>query len=115
MTRYGGRIRAVALDVTDAADWSRVVDEVVGIHGYLDGLVNNAAVILEARPFLEEPPDGFARVLDVNVMGVWLGMQSAARAMASTGGGSIVNIWSTAGMLAHPRLSSYRTSKWAVG
>ena len=47
------------LDVTDAADWSRVVDEVVGLHGHLDGLVNNAAVILEARPFLEEPPDGF--------------------------------------------------------
>jgi 3alpha(or 20beta)-hydroxysteroid dehydrogenase len=102
------------LDVTQAAEWSRVVDEVIGLHDHLDGLVNNAAVILEARPFLEEPTDGFARMLDVNVMGVWLGMQSAARAMASTGGGSIVNISSTAGMVAHPRLSSYGTSKWAV-
>jgi 3alpha(or 20beta)-hydroxysteroid dehydrogenase len=101
-------------DVTKADDWKRVVDDVVNWHGRLDGLVNNAAVILEARPFLEESPDEFARLLDVNVMGVWLGMQSAGRAMTETGGGSIVNISSTAGMVAHPRLSSYGTSKWAV-
>ena len=101
-------------DVTRAEDWSRVVDDVVRAHGRLDGLVNNAAVILEARPFLEESPEEFAQLLDVNVMGVWLGMQSAGRAMTATGGGSIVNISSTAGMVAHPRLSSYGTSKWAV-
>jgi 3alpha(or 20beta)-hydroxysteroid dehydrogenase len=101
-------------DVTRADDWTRVVDDAVGTHGRLDGLVNNAAVILEARPFLEEDPEEFARLLDVNVMGVWLGMQSAARAMSTSGGGSIVNISSTAGMVAHPRLSSYGTSKWAV-
>jgi 3alpha(or 20beta)-hydroxysteroid dehydrogenase len=100
-------------DVTQADDWRRIVDDAVARHGRLDGLVNNAAVILEARPFLEEPPEEFARLLDVNVMGVWLGMQAAGRAMAS-GGGSIVNISSTAGMVAHPRLSSYGASKWAV-
>ena len=76
--------------------------------------MNNAAIIYDARRFLDEPPEDFARVLEVNVMGVWLGMQSAARAMAESGGGSIVNISSTAGMVAHPRLSSYGTSKWAV-
>jgi 3alpha(or 20beta)-hydroxysteroid dehydrogenase len=101
-------------DVTKVGDWTRIVEDVVTAHGRLDGLVNNAAIILEARPFLEEPPDEFARVLDVNVMGVWLGMQSAARAMATTTGGSIVNISSTAGMVAHRRLASYGTSKWAV-
>ena len=101
-------------DVTRADDWTRVVEDTVRAHGRLDGLVNNAAVILEARPFLEESPEEFARLLDVNVMGVWLGMQSAGRAMTTTGGGSIVNISSTAGMVAHPRLSSYGTSKWAV-
>jgi 3alpha(or 20beta)-hydroxysteroid dehydrogenase len=101
-------------DVTQADDWQRIVDDVVAQHGRLDGLVNNAAVILEARPFLDEPPDEFARLLDVNVKGVWLGMQAAGRAMADADGGSIVNISSTAGMVAHPRLSSYGTSKWAV-
>ena len=106
--------RCVRHDVTNADDWTRVVDDAVAAHGRLDGLVNNAAVILESRPFLEESPDEFARLLDVNVMGVWLGMQSAGRAMRATGGGAIVNISSTAGMVAHPRLSSYGTSKWAV-
>ena len=101
-------------DVTNADDWTRVVDDAVAAYGRLDGLVNNAAVILESRPFLEESPDEFARLLDVNVMGVWLGMQCAGRAMRETGGGAIVNISSTAGMVAHPRLSSYGTSKWAV-
>jgi 3alpha(or 20beta)-hydroxysteroid dehydrogenase len=101
-------------DVTQAADWQRIVGDVVAQHGRLDGLVNNAAVILEARPFLEEPPDEFARVMDVNVMGVWLGMQAAGRAMTEGGGGAIVNISSTAGMVAHRGLSSYGTSKWAV-
>jgi 3alpha(or 20beta)-hydroxysteroid dehydrogenase len=100
-------------DVTKADDWKRIVEDVVGRHRRLDGLVNNAAVILEARPFLEESSDEFARLLDVNVLGVWLGMQGAGRAMTETGG-SIVNISSTAGLVAHPRLSSYGTSKWAV-
>jgi 3alpha(or 20beta)-hydroxysteroid dehydrogenase len=101
-------------DVTEADDWQRVVDAVVSEHGRLDGLVNNAAIILEAKPFLDEAPDEFARLLDVNVMGVWLGMQTAGRAMREGDGGSIVNISSTAGLVAHPRLSSYGTSKWAV-
>lgn len=111
----GGDDRSVAHhDVTRADDWARVTDDAIMTHGRLDGLVNNAAVILEARPFLDESPEEFARLLNVNVMGVWLGMQSAARVMKDTGGGSIVNISSTAGMVAHPHLSSYGTSKWAV-
>jgi 3alpha(or 20beta)-hydroxysteroid dehydrogenase len=101
-------------DVTRSDEWQRIVDDTVARHGRFDGLVNNAAVILEARPFLEESPEEFGRLLDVNVMGVWLGMQAAGRAMRDTGGGAIVNISSTAGMVAHPRLSSYGTSKWAV-
>ena len=104
----------VGHDVTRADDWQRVVDDVVAEHGRLDGLVNNAAVILESKPFLEESAEEFAKLLDVNVMGVWLGMQAAGRAMTELGGGSIVNISSTAGLVAHPRLSSYGTSKWAV-
>ena len=104
----------VAHDVTSASDWERVVADVVAVHGRLDGLVNNAAVIHPARPFLDEPPEEFARLLDVNVMGTWLGMQATARAMQEMGGGSIVNISSTAGMVAHLGLASYGVSKWAI-
>ena len=102
-------------DVTDASQWERVVTDVVAQHGRIDGLVNNAAILWPARPFLEEPPEEFAKLLDVNVMGVWLGMQAVARAMvAAEAGGSIVNVSSTAGLTAHDGISSYGTSKWAV-
>jgi 3alpha(or 20beta)-hydroxysteroid dehydrogenase len=100
-------------DVTRADDWTRIIDDAVSAHGRLDGLVNNAAVILEARPFLEESPEEFARLLDVNVMGVWLGMQAAGRAMSGTGG-SIVNISSTAGMTGYAYHGAYGHTKWAL-
>ena len=102
-------------DVTQADDWQRVVDDVVAAYGRIDGLVNNAAIIWPARPFLDEPAEEFRTLLDINVMGTVLGMQTAARAMiAGASGGSIVNISSTAGITAHQGISSYGTSKWAV-
>jgi 3alpha(or 20beta)-hydroxysteroid dehydrogenase len=102
-------------DVTQADDWARVIDDVVAAHGRIDGLVNNAAIIWPMRPFLEEPPEEFRRLIDINVMGTVLGMQTAARAMIAGGnGGSIVNLSSTAGITAHAGISSYGTSKWAV-
>jgi len=102
-------------DVTQADDWARVIDGVVAAHGRIDGLVNNAAIIWPMRPFLEEPPEEFRRLIDINVMGTVLGMQTAARAMIAAGnGGSIVNLSSTAGITAHAGISSYGTSKWAV-
>ena len=102
-------------DVTQADDWARVIDGVVAAHGRIDGLVNNAAIIWPMRPFLEEPPEEFRRLIDINVMGTVLGMQTAARAMiAGANGGSIVNLSSTAGITAHAGISSYGTSKWAV-
>jgi 3alpha(or 20beta)-hydroxysteroid dehydrogenase len=110
----GGDDAVVHHDVTQADDWQRVVDDVVARHGRLDGLVNNAAVILDSQPFLDTSPDEFTRLLDVNVLGVWLGMQAAGRVMVGADGGSIVNISSTAGLVAHAGLSSYGTSKWAV-
>ena len=50
----------VGHDVTRADDWQRVVDDVIARHGRLDGLVNNAAIILESKPFLEESAEEFA-------------------------------------------------------
>ena len=108
----GGAVRP--LDVTVAADWSRVVDDVIGLHGHLDGLVNNAAVILEARPFLEEPTRRIrARTRGQRDGGVAGDAERSPR-HGLDGRGSIVDVSSTAGMVAHPRLSSYGTSKWAV-
>lgn len=109
-----GAGKVVGHDITNIADWKRVVADAVTSNGRVDGLVNNAAIIYGARPFWDETPEEFARILDVNVMGTWLGLQVASRAMAESGGGSIVNISSTAGMAALPALAGYGTSKWAV-
>jgi 3alpha(or 20beta)-hydroxysteroid dehydrogenase len=102
------------LDVTDRAEWKTVVADVVGRHGRVDGLVNNAAVIFMAGPFWDETDEQFARMLDVNVMGTWHGLQVVTRAMAKTGGGSIVNFSSTSGMMAAAPFTGYGATRWAV-
>lgn len=102
------------LDVTNEAEWKSVVADVVKTHGRIDGLVNNAAVIFMAGPFWEETNEQFARMLDVNVMGTWLGLQTVTRAMAKTGGGSVVNFSSTSGVMAAAPFTGYGTTRWAV-
>ena len=102
------------LDVTREDDWKAVVDEVVAEHGRLDGLVNNAALVYRCAPMWEEPLEEFESMLAVNVKGVWLGLQTASKAMASTGGGSIVNLSSTSGVMAARLFSGYGVTRWAV-
>ncbi len=102
------------LDVTKRRDWETVIGQVVDDHGRLDGLVNNAAVYFGRRPFWEESDEEFARLIEVNVMGTWLGLQVASRAMASRYQGSIVNFSSTSGMMGAPGFAGYGTTRWAV-
>lgn len=102
-----------ALDVTDAAAWAAAIDEVVRAHGRLDVLVNAAGIAvlhdLDATT-LEE----WRLVHRVNSEGTFLGCQAAHRAMKATGGGSIVNVSSVAGMVADPDMVAYCASKGAV-
>ena len=72
----------VGHDITNITDWKRVIADAVTSNGRVDGLVNNAAIIYGSRPFWDETPEEFARILDVNVMGTWLGLQVASRAIA---------------------------------
>ncbi len=102
------------LDVRRRADWENVIDRTVHRFGKVDGLVNNAAVIFNMGPFWEETDDQISDMLNVNMMGTWLGIQVASRAMAATGGGSIVNFTSTSGMMAAPVFTGYGTTRWGV-
>ena len=105
----------VELDVTKIGQWESVVADVIREHGHLDGLVNNAAAFFGARPFWAETDAEFARLLDVNVMGTWLGIKVAARAMAPKWRGSIVNFSSTSGMMGSDMgFAGYGTTRWAV-
>ena len=100
------------LDVTSSDDWQSVVDDVVSTHGRLDGLVNNAGIYVNDGLFAANE-ESFRRVVDVNQLGVFLGMSTVAPVMADQKAGSIVNISSVAGMRGFGAIA-YNASKWAV-
>jgi 3alpha(or 20beta)-hydroxysteroid dehydrogenase len=101
------------LDVRDEAVWQSVVDEIVAVHGGLHVLVNNAGIFKSNR-LIDTPTEEFQMVMDINCLGVFLGMRTAAPAMITSGQGSIVNISSLAGLRAASGALAYGASKWAV-
>jgi 3alpha(or 20beta)-hydroxysteroid dehydrogenase len=108
----GARGEFVELDVTDEAAWREVTTLVEEQHGRLDVLVNNAAVSGRFVSFDDLDIADFRRVLDVNVLGVFLGMAHALPLMGE--GASIVNISSVDGLAGMPRAAHYVSSKFAV-
>ena len=102
------------LDVTSSADWDRAVAFARETFGELHVLVNNAGIAPDGVPLQETPEALFTRVLDVNVRGVFLGMQAVAPHMREARSGSIVNISSVAGLEGNASSFAYSASKWAV-
>jgi 3alpha(or 20beta)-hydroxysteroid dehydrogenase len=101
------------LDVTDEGQWSDAVALAERTFGPVTVLVNNAGILLFQAVHKTELGD-FDRILRVNVHGVFLGMKAVTPSMEKAGGGSIVNISSTAGLQGLPYLAAYVASKWAV-
>ena len=108
----GLKVEFLEQDVTSEADWRRVVDEVVGRHGRLDVLVNNAGIAVIA-PLEQETLDGWRKIQAVNMEGVFLGCREAVRVMKDRGG-SIINISSIEGLIGEPLLPAYNASKGGV-
>ena len=97
-------------------DWAAVrglVERAVAAHGSLDILVNNAGRTDEMTPALEELPQQFQKVLEVNLVAPFLLAQCAARQMMRAGGGVILKIASVLGLVAHPEKpqAAYTASK----
>lgn len=112
-TAIGDAARFVPLDVRDEADWARAIETTESEFGGLDVLVNNAAVLLLAA--LDEiRREDFLRIVEVNQLGPFLGIQAALAPMKARGGGSIINIASTDGIKGMNGVSAYASSKWAV-
>lgn len=113
----GGRAAFVRQDVTSEADWQTAVAATLGEFGGFDILVNNAGIEVCALVENTRLKD-FQRILDINVTGVFLGLQAAARAMQPGGragrGGSVINLSSVAGLRGFSGLSAYCGSKGAV-
>jgi 3alpha(or 20beta)-hydroxysteroid dehydrogenase len=101
------------LDVRDDAAWADIVREMVDAHGRIDVLINNAGIFATGRHFEIDPAD-FQQVMDVNCLGVFLGMRAVSPVMRDNGAGSIVNISSLAGLTGGVGAFAYHTSKWAV-
>ena len=94
----GGDATYVHLDVTREADWEKAIRTTVDRHGKLDILINNAAIVIPRVPIEERTETEWDRVMAVNAKGVFLGTKHAIPAMRRSGGGSIVNISSIAGI-----------------
>ena len=104
----------VHLDVTRANDWESAVDTAVQKYGGLHILVNNAGILIR-KGVEDTTEEEWDRIMGINLKGVFLGTKHAIPAMRSSGGGAIVNISSTAGLVGSPEGSpSYTATKGGV-
>jgi NAD(P)-dependent dehydrogenase (short-subunit alcohol dehydrogenase family) len=112
---YPGGV-GLTVDVASEADTARMAEETVARCGRIDVLVNNAGLYatLKMRPFEEIPVDEWRRVMDVNVLSMFLTARAVVPRMREAGGGSIVNISSGTPFRGVPMLLHYVTSKGAI-
>ncbi len=109
----GGKALFINLDVTNSDDWQTAIAKAVDAFGKLDILINNAA-IYSRIPIEHATEEEWDSIIDINLKGVFLGTKYAIPALRAAGGGSIVNISSTAGLVGSPRGGAYSASKGGV-
>jgi 3alpha(or 20beta)-hydroxysteroid dehydrogenase len=109
----GEGVSFVHHDVTSEAGWTALVEDTERQFGSLDVLVNNAG-ILKFNAIADTPIEELRFVLEVNLIGCFMGMKAAIPAMKRAGGGSIVNISSTEGLGGTVFCGAYTASKFAV-
>ena len=109
----GGDAIYVHLDVANEDEWYAAVQSGVAAFGKLDILVNNAGIWRRGH-VMETSSEQWDDIMDVNAKGVFLGTKAAIPEMRKAGGGSIVNISSTAGLVGSKTSAAYSASKGAV-
>ncbi len=108
----GERACFVKMDISQQADWQNAVAAAERF-GPLTVLVNNAA-ILHVASIVDTSEEDYLRVIRINQLGTFLGIQSAIAPMKAAGGGSIINVSSIDGLQSKNGLIAYSASKWAV-
>ena len=98
--------------MTRDSDWRRAVELAESKHGKLDVLVNNAGIVI-CKSIEDTTEEDWDRIMAINAKGVFLGTRHAIPAMRRAGGGSIVNISSTAGLVGSLYSASYNATKGA--
>lgn len=109
----GGDAFFITLDVTNESDWETSIGVTVEKYGKLDILVNNAGIVIPGG-VEETSVEDWDFTMDVNAKGVFLGTKAVIPEMRKSGGGSIVNISSTAGIAGMVDRAAYTSSKGAV-
>ncbi len=104
----------VAADVTEEDQVADYVRAAVDKFGTIDVFYNNAGVEGEVKPITDYSLAVFRRVIDVNVVGVFLGLKHVLPVMLKQNGGSIINTASIAGLIGSPQIAVYSASKHAV-
>jgi len=110
----GAKTYPVALDVSNRESVDAAVAEVIEKSGQLDILVNNAGIAGRAAPIWEQEDDDWARVIEVNLTGVFLTCRAVMLHMRGRDYGRIVNIASLAGKEGNPNMVAYSASKAGV-
>jgi NAD(P)-dependent dehydrogenase (short-subunit alcohol dehydrogenase family) len=109
-----GRVLGVATDITSAASVEAMVEATLEAYGRIDILVNNAGITGASKPLWELDFETWARVLDVNLSGVFRCCKAVIGHMRENARGSIVNVASIAGKEGNPNLIPYSSSKAGV-
>lgn len=112
--RLGEKAMAVALDVTSLESWNAAREAARARFGRIDVLCNNAGISTPRIPLDQIPPDDFARLMAINVTGVFNGVVTFAPEMRAHGAGHIVNTSSVNGLLPFGTFAAYSASKFAV-
>lgn len=113
-TELGPQATFCHQDVSDETTWKKVVQLATQQYGHLDILVNNAGVPPTTTSIEKIELSQFKRVIDVNLVGTFLGMKYAMLYMKEHGGGSIVNISSMGGIVGIATAADYNASKGGV-
>jgi len=100
-------------DVSDPVSWATLVDDANERFGPVNVLANNAG-LLRFGQIEHMPLEEFQLLVNVNQVGVFLGMQAVARTMRKNGGGSIINASSVEGLAGMPSCTAYAATKWAI-
>jgi 3alpha(or 20beta)-hydroxysteroid dehydrogenase len=109
----GDRVVYTHLEVTEESQWRSALALAESRFGPVNHLVNNAGVVTFGSVEKMDPAV-FRRTLDINLTGCWLGMHVVIPSIKRAGGGSIVNVSSTAGLQGYANLGAYVASKWGL-
>ena len=116
LSAKGYAVEGEVLDVTDAAAVRRVNDTVVGRHGRVDVLVNNAGIAMSNHPAETMADEVWAKVIDVNLNGLFWCCRTFGAGMLARQSGTIVNVGSMSGFIVNrpQEQANYNASKAAV-